>query len=299
MTLTQLYYLSCIHRCGSLRRAAKELHVSQPSVTEAIHALEADLNQDLLQFRGNRTTLTEAGLRVLETAELFQKEETRLKEDLADMSRQSAALVRFAFGLYIPLPMQLFQEYQASNPQIRISIDQCSALHVIQMLEQEECEFGILYTELLTGRFGAIDYGSLEFGVFCPKMHSLLQYDRIPQELALSYLEPQIKLKTGQSAIPVAPDTSKAVTRSSLSLASQNLSGAFHPSLDPMLEALQAQLNNQIAILPLNYTDDSSRLTARPLDPPLHIPLSLAWNPKHFLTREALLLRDRMIHTRI
>ncbi len=296
MTLTQLSYLCCIHRCGSLRRAAKELHVSQPSVTEAIHALEADLNQDLLQFNGNRTMLTAAGLRVLETAELFQKEETRLKEDLADMSRQSGTLIRFAFGLYIPLPMQLLQEYQTQNPQIRISIDQCSALHVIQILEREECEFGILYTEMLTGRFGALDYGSLEFGVFCPKGHSLLQYDRIPQEKALSYLEPQLKQQTGKSAFPVAaPDKDPAVTRSSLSLASQNLSGAFHPSLDPMLEALQAQLNNQITVLPLNYTDDSSRLRARPLDPPLHIPLSLAWNPKHFLSREALALRDTIV----
>ncbi|MCD7863779.1 MAG: LysR family transcriptional regulator [Lachnospiraceae bacterium] len=296
MTLTQLNYLSCVHRCGSLRRAAKELQVSQPSVTEAIHALEADLNQKLLQFSGNRTTLTEAGLRVLDTAEIFFREENRLREDLSALSQRSGSLIRLAFGLYVPLPMQILQEYQTANPQVKISIDQCSALHVIQLLEQEECEFGILYTEMLTGRFGALDYGSLEFGIFCPNGHALLQYEKVPRKLALSYLEQQMGRQTKPSSMPAIDGSDPTDTRSSLSLASRNLSGAFHPSLDPMLEALQAQLNNQIAILPLNYTDDSIRLQRRPIDPPLLIPLSLAWNPKHFLSREAIALRSHFVH---
>lgn len=46
---------------GSLARAAAKLHVSQPSISEQIHALEEALGEKLFRREGRRNTLTDTG----------------------------------------------------------------------------------------------------------------------------------------------------------------------------------------------------------------------------------------------
>lgn len=47
MKISQMEYFSCVCRCGSITKAAKELHISQPSVTAAVHELEKELGVNL------------------------------------------------------------------------------------------------------------------------------------------------------------------------------------------------------------------------------------------------------------
>ena len=42
MTLQQLKYVVTVAECGNITEAAKQLFVSQPTVTSAIHDLEKD-----------------------------------------------------------------------------------------------------------------------------------------------------------------------------------------------------------------------------------------------------------------
>lgn len=48
MRIEQLEYLAAVARLGSFRRAAEELHVSQPALSEAVRSLERELSVDLL-----------------------------------------------------------------------------------------------------------------------------------------------------------------------------------------------------------------------------------------------------------
>ena len=41
MTLQQVKYVSMVERCGSFSKAAQKLYVSQPSVSNLVHGLEA------------------------------------------------------------------------------------------------------------------------------------------------------------------------------------------------------------------------------------------------------------------
>lgn len=73
MRLEQLTYLVSIVRCRSFNKAAKELFVTQPTISKAIEALEAELDCKLF-LRGKRGTVpTEEGLRIYEDAcEIFK-----------------------------------------------------------------------------------------------------------------------------------------------------------------------------------------------------------------------------------
>ena len=50
MKISQMEYFSCVCRCGSITKAAKELHISQPSVTAAVHELEKELGVNPVSY---------------------------------------------------------------------------------------------------------------------------------------------------------------------------------------------------------------------------------------------------------
>ena len=55
MRLEQLEYVTTVARCGSFRRAAELLHLSQPALSEGVRALERELGVELLE-RGRTGT---------------------------------------------------------------------------------------------------------------------------------------------------------------------------------------------------------------------------------------------------
>src|SRR3981081_1171377 len=61
MDLARLRVFQAVADEGSFSRAARALFLSQPAVTQHIHALEAELGVPLFDRLGRRTTLTPAG----------------------------------------------------------------------------------------------------------------------------------------------------------------------------------------------------------------------------------------------
>lgn len=64
-----LRYFWMVAREGSLRRAAERLHVSQPTISAQVKALEAQLGEKLTSRAGRGLALTDAGRRVRDVAE--------------------------------------------------------------------------------------------------------------------------------------------------------------------------------------------------------------------------------------
>ncbi|MEU1220272.1 LysR family transcriptional regulator [Streptomyces microflavus] len=68
MDIRKLEYFLAIVDCGGFNRAAAALHVSQPSLSQAVRALEHDLESELFHRIGRRAMLTEAGRALIEPA---------------------------------------------------------------------------------------------------------------------------------------------------------------------------------------------------------------------------------------
>src|SRR5215210_5087596 len=69
MTLQQLTYFLSAAEHGSFSAAAESLHMAQPSLSEQIRRLEAELGVSLFARTGRRLELTEAGRLLLPQAE--------------------------------------------------------------------------------------------------------------------------------------------------------------------------------------------------------------------------------------
>ena len=61
MRIEQLEYLAVVARLGSFRRAAEELHVSQPALSESVRSLERELGIDLLERGRHGATVSDSG----------------------------------------------------------------------------------------------------------------------------------------------------------------------------------------------------------------------------------------------
>lgn len=68
MDVRQLTYFLAIVDTGGFNRAASTLYVSQPSLSQAVRALERDLGSELFHRIGRRAVLTEAGKALIEPA---------------------------------------------------------------------------------------------------------------------------------------------------------------------------------------------------------------------------------------
>ncbi|HEX6356335.1 LysR family transcriptional regulator [Actinophytocola sp.] len=68
MDMRQLRYFLAIVDHGSVHRAAQELFVAQPSVSQALRSLERDLGTDLFHRTGRKLVLTPAGERLIDPA---------------------------------------------------------------------------------------------------------------------------------------------------------------------------------------------------------------------------------------
>lgn len=61
MNLDHLRYFVALSRTQNYTQTAKTLHITQPSLTKAIHSLEKELNLELFSHQGRNVTLTPAG----------------------------------------------------------------------------------------------------------------------------------------------------------------------------------------------------------------------------------------------
>ncbi len=97
-----LRYFWVVAREGGLRKAAEKLHVSRPTISAQIAALESVLEQKLFQRGGRALTLTKAGQQVLSYAE----EIFSLGQDLMSSvkHRPTARSLRVHLGIADALP---------------------------------------------------------------------------------------------------------------------------------------------------------------------------------------------------
>ncbi len=113
MQLKQLEYFVKIVECGSISRAAKQLYISQPSITKAILGLEEEYGVQLLIRKARGIELTQDGKDFVFYAKNVLKAKARLdrvfsKKEIETLSRLSIAAQQTDF-LY-PMILNLYEK---------------------------------------------------------------------------------------------------------------------------------------------------------------------------------------------
>lgn len=144
MTIQQLQYLLEVYHTGSISRAAKNLYVSQSSVSISINTLESELGFPVFFRNWQGVTPTTRGLQVLDQA-------SRICESYRIMTETNNPLsktIRVGSAAYAPISdafIRLMTEYQ-NNDAITFSHLTCDAATVVEKLSLFELDLGVLLT---------------------------------------------------------------------------------------------------------------------------------------------------------
>jgi DNA-binding transcriptional LysR family regulator len=133
----------------SFTEAARQLHLTQPTISHHIQSLEQELGVSLFERAGTGLRLTEAGNLMLPWARKLIRESIEMQEMVASLQNRVAGTLRIACstttGKYL-LP-QLAARFHNQFPGVTIAILSCTQANVIPRLLEEEANLGVLSHE--------------------------------------------------------------------------------------------------------------------------------------------------------
>ncbi len=145
MTLQQLKYIIKIVECGSISEAAKQLFITQPSLSSAVRELEEEFGIEIFNRTNKGISLTTDGMeflsyarQVIEQAELMEQHYTGRKpsKKLCSISTQHYA---FAVNAFVELLFDLnVDEYEFTLRETR-------TYEIIEDVKNLRSEIGIIY----------------------------------------------------------------------------------------------------------------------------------------------------------
>lgn len=143
--LRHLRYLIAVAEHGGFSRAAEELHVSQPTLSQQVRQLERMVGADLLDRSGRTVRLTDAGAAYLEHARRAVREvdaAERAVHDVADLSRGHLRLaVTPTFTGYLVGP--LIAELHRRHPRVTVDLTETTQDRIESGLLADTVDLGI------------------------------------------------------------------------------------------------------------------------------------------------------------
>ncbi|MFJ2814738.1 LysR family transcriptional regulator [Streptomyces sp. NPDC091279] len=166
MRTEQLEYMAAVTRLGSLRRAAEELRLSQPALSETVRNLERELGVDLLERKRSGATMSAEGRELLPHIVDVLDAVDRLRAAAGEQHRISRMVrVGTVNAATVPLLIPVVREFRAAHPvtQVEVVAAQQTEIHralaeggfdlgLVNHLDGDDLPADLDSTELLRGR---------------------------------------------------------------------------------------------------------------------------------------------------
>jgi DNA-binding transcriptional LysR family regulator len=146
MEIGQIEAFIQVVRDGSFTKAAAALHLSQPSVSTRIAALEASLNCRLFNRKGRRLTLTPIGESFLPYAEralmaLQDGQQVVTDHQTGRRGQISIVSVDTLAASFLPAPIQRFR---VENPGVNCTVHLCMPREILNLLYEGIASMGLI-----------------------------------------------------------------------------------------------------------------------------------------------------------
>ena len=145
MEMQQIRYFLSLAQALNFTRAAEECNVSQPALTRAIQALEAELGGDLLRRERGNTHLTDLGKRMLPLMQQCYEAAVSARALAKAVKSSSVAPLTLAISssvnisIFIPLFSELFRAY----PGLQLKIKRGTSDEIVKILKDGDAELAI------------------------------------------------------------------------------------------------------------------------------------------------------------
>lgn len=147
MDLRQLRYFAKVVESGSFSKAANQLHVAQPALSQHVRHLEEELGVVLLHRSAQGVKPTEAGERLLSHAKRILSDFAEITDSVRGKAVSPRGVVRFGMPgtvgelLAVPLIEAAKQRY----PDIRIRVVEAMSGYVLDWLKRGDLDLAMIY----------------------------------------------------------------------------------------------------------------------------------------------------------
>lgn len=159
-TLEQLRIFVRVARLLSLRKAAGELNISQPSITRHLKALEGQLGAKLFLKTNTGIQLTEPGRRCLSHAIGILRQVQALRDEVsARNGRPKRLTVGATYSAAALLMPAAIADFKRSHPEVEIQLSTANRRRIEELVLASQLEIavvtgsGVTATELVAERF--------------------------------------------------------------------------------------------------------------------------------------------------
>lgn len=158
MELRVLRYFLTVAKEQSFTKAAEQLHITQPTLSRQLAALEKELGKVLFIRKGKSITLSEEGIllkrRALEILDL----EERTLEELKGTDQCISGTVTIGCGEFAAVETlaDICKKYREKYPSVQIAIHTATADIVYEMMKKGLVDIGLFMEPIDTEGFGYI-----------------------------------------------------------------------------------------------------------------------------------------------
>lgn len=124
MDIQKLKYFYTAAKLEHITKAAEALHISQPSLTQAIHLLEDELGLPLFQRSGRKIVLSAYGEHLKERLDLLLPEFDNLAAEMQQMKDAVTQTVKLNILAASGFVINIIMEYKKKNPDVVFDFEQ-------------------------------------------------------------------------------------------------------------------------------------------------------------------------------
>ncbi|HIX59830.1 MAG TPA: LysR family transcriptional regulator [Candidatus Blautia gallistercoris] len=175
MTLIQLHYFQTVCKYNNLTKAAHELHISQPSLSNAMKELEKEFGLTLFYRHSKGLSLTEEGEQFLrEAGQLLEQEERFLRRmhELGDAKQPvRLGVPPMLSALIFP---RLFQASREHCPEIHLQLVENGTISNKELVLEGNLDAAIVSSDApLPAAFGSYEMCSADIFFYLSATHPL------------------------------------------------------------------------------------------------------------------------------
>ena len=154
MNLKQAHYIRTIAQEGSITAAAKKLYISQPSLSQMLKQVEAELGVSLFDRSVSPFRPTFAGEKYLQTAGIILAASQRLETQIQAIREENSGRLRLGISVQramqvLPLALPWFM---AQFPHVLLEITERGSAHLEELVLQGQVDLALAAIESTSPR---------------------------------------------------------------------------------------------------------------------------------------------------
>ena len=199
MNLKQLEAFIRVADSGSFSKAAKELYLTQPTVSAHISSLEKELNARLFIRNTKEVSLSQDGKKLYDHAKQMMDIEAEIRREFCEDDEQEHQCIRIAAST-IPaqyLLPKILAKFSEKHPSEQFEIIELDSMGVVEQIIEKNIDLGFTGTELEKKHCNYIPFYKDELVIITPNDRKFQKFKKEKKGIEWIINEPLIMREEG------------------------------------------------------------------------------------------------------